>query len=141
MNKLFLIGLGIVGWIAYQKYNLAKKINIAFKNFSFVGGTFLKPIVNIELKLFNPTTTTSDIQKITGEIYLQNNVVGTIYQDINQKILASQTTVINFNINLNLENAAIILITNKFQNQILELKGSLLIDFVNFPINYQIKIP
>ena len=62
-------------------------------------------------------------------------------QDINQKILANQKTIINFDVKLNLESAAIILIQNKFKNQTLDLKGNLVVDFVYLPFNYSIQLP
>jgi hypothetical protein len=140
-KNIILIGLAILGWIGYKKYILAKKINISLKDIGFAGGDFLNPILNVKLQIENPTDTTTDVQKIAAEILLQNNIVGTIYQDLNQKILANQKTIINFNVNLNLKDAAIILIKNKFKNEIIELKGNLVIDFIYFPINYQIQLP
>ncbi len=140
-KNLIFVGLAILGWIGYKKYILAKKINTTLKNIGFNGGTFLQPIINVQLEVENPTDTTADLQKISAEILLQNKIVGTIYQDINQKILAKQKTIINFNVNLNLQDAAIVLIQNKFKNQIIELKGNLIVDFIYLPINYQIQLP
>jgi len=140
-KNIILIGLAILGWIGYKKYILAKKINISLKDIGFAGGNFLNPILNVKLQIENPTDTTTDVQKIAAEILLQNNIVGTIYQDLNQKILANQKTIINFDVNLNLKDAAIILVKNKFKNEIIELKGNLVIDFIYFPINYQIQLP
>jgi hypothetical protein len=141
MNKIFLIGFLALGYLGYKKYILAKKVNINLKDFGFNGGTFLEPIINVKLEVENPTSTTTDLQKITGEILLQNNIVGTVYQDINQKILSNQKTVINFNVKLNLKDAAIILIENKFKNQNLIIKGNLMIDFIFIPFNYTVKLP
>lgn len=141
MNKIFVFGLALLGWIGYKKFILSQKVKINLKNFGFAGGSFLQPIINVKLEIENPTDTTTNIQKITGEILLQNKIVGTVFQDFNQKILANQKTIINFDVQLNLENAAIILIQNKFKNQTLELKGNLIIDFVYFPFNYLIKLP
>jgi hypothetical protein len=140
-KNLIYIGLAFFAWLGYKKFVLSKKINIGLKNIGFAGGTFLKPIVNFKLEVENPTDTTADIQKISAEILIQNKIVGTIFQDINQKILAEQKTIINFDVNLNLSDAAIILITNKFKNQIIKLKGNLVIDYIYFPINYEIKLP
>ena len=140
-KNLIFVGLAILGWIGYKKYILAKKINTTLKNIGFNGGTFLQPIINVQLEVENPTDTTADLQKISAEILLQNQVVGTIYQDIKTTIQAKQKTVISFDVNLNLANAAIISIQNKFKNQTIELKGNLIVDFVYFPINYQIQLP
>jgi len=139
-NKFFLAGLIALGWIAYKKIVLAKKIIITVKDFSFNGGNFLSPVINVKLQIENPTDTTADIQKISADILLQNKIVGVVYQDINQKILANQKTIINFDVKLNLENAAIILISNKFKNQTLELNGNILVDFLNIPFNYSFKL-
>lgn len=140
-KNLIFIGLAIFSWIGYKKYILAKKINISLKNIGFAGGTFWEPIVNVQLEIENPTDTTSDLQKISGEILLQNKVVGTVYQNINQKILSKQKTVINFDVKLNLIDASLISINNQFKNQIIELKGDLIVDFISFPLNYQIQLP
>jgi len=140
-KNLIFIGLAFLGWLGYKKYILAQKINISLKNIGFNGGNFLNPIVNVQLEVENPTNTTADVQKISAEILLQNKVVGTIYQDINKTILSNQKTVIGFDVNLKLQDAAIILIQNKFKNQIIELKGNLIVDFVYFPLNFQIQLP
>jgi len=140
-KNLIFIGLAFLGWLGYKKYILAQKINISLKNIGFNGGNFLNPIVNVQLEVENPTNTTADVQKISAEILLQNKVVGTVYQDINKTILANQKTVIDFDVNLKLQDAAIVLIQNKFKNQIIELKGNLIVDFVYFPLNFQIQLP
>ena len=140
-KNLILVGLAVLGWIGYKKFILAKKINISLKNIGFNGGTFWQPVVNVQLEVENPTDTTTDVQKISGDIFLQNKIVGSIFQDVNQKILAKQKTIINFNVQLNLVDAALISINNKFSNQIIEFKGNLIADFVSFPINYSIQLP
>jgi len=140
-KNLIFLGLAFLGWLGYKKFILSQKINIVLKNIGFNGGTFLQPIVNIQLEVENPTTTTAQIQKISAEILLQNKVVGNIYQDINKTIETEKKTLINFNVNLNLADAAIILIQNKFKNQIIKLKGNLIVDFIYFPINFEIKLP
>jgi hypothetical protein len=140
-KNLILVGLAVLGWIGYKKFVLAKKINISLKNIGFNGGTFWQPVVNVQLEVENPTDTTTDVQKISGDIFLQNKIVGSIFQDVNQKILAKGKTIINFNVQLNLVDAALISINNKFSNQIIEFKGNLIADFVSFPINYSIQLP
>ena len=140
-KNLIYIGLAFLAWIGYKKFILSEKINIGLKNIGFNGGTFLQPIVNVQLEVENPTKTTADVQKISAEILIQNKVVGTVYQNINKTLQAQQKTVISFDVNLNLADAAIILIQNKFRNEIIQLKGNLIVDFVFFPINFEIKLP
>lgn len=136
-----LVGLAILGWIGYKKFILAKKINISLKDIGFNGGSFWKPVLNVKLEVENSTDTTADVQKISGNIFLQNKIVGSISQNVNQKILAKQKTIINFNVELNLVDAAIISINDKFSKQNIELNGNLIVDFVSFPINYSIQLP
>jgi hypothetical protein len=140
-KNLIYIGLAFLAWIGYKKFILSEKIKIGLKNIGFNGGTFLQPIVNVQLEVKNPTKTTADVQKISAEILIQNKVVGTIYQNINKTLQAQQKTVISFDVNLNLADAAIILIQNKFRNEIIQLKGNLVVDFVFFPLNFEIKLP
>ena len=140
-KNLIYIGLAFFAWLGYKKFILSEKIKIGLKNIGFNGGTFLQPVVNVQLEVENPTKTTADVQKIAAEILLQNKVVGTIYQDINKTIQAQQKTVIGFDVSLNLADAAILLISNKFKNQIIELKGNLVVDFIYFPLNFEIKLP
>jgi hypothetical protein len=140
-KNLILVGLAVLGWIGYKKFILAKIINISLKDIGFAGGKFWQPVVNVQLEVENPTDTTTDVQKISGDIFLQNKIVGSIFQDVNQKILAKEKTIINFNVQLNLVDAALISINNKFSNQIIEFKGNLIADFVSFPINYSIQLP
>ena len=140
-KNLIYIGLAFFAWLGYKKFILSEKIKIGLKNIGFNGGTFLQPVVNVQLEVENPTKTTADVQKIAAEILLQNKVVGTVYQDINKTIQAQQKTVIGFDVNLNLADAAILLISNKFKNQIIELRGNLVVDFIYFPLNFEIKLP
>jgi K+-transporting ATPase A subunit len=140
-KNLIYIGLAFFAWLGYKKFILSEKIKIGLKNIGFNGGTFFQPIVNVQLEVENPTKTTADVQKVAAEILLQNKVVGTIYQDINKTIQAQQKTVIGFDVSLNLADAAILLISNKFKNQIIELKGNLVVDFIYFPLNFEIKLP
>jgi hypothetical protein len=136
-----LVGLAILGWIGYKKFILAKKINISLKDIGFNGGSFWQPVLNVKLEVENSTDTTADVQKISGNIFLQNKIVGSILQNVNQKILAKQKTIINFNVELNLVDAALISINDKFSKQNIELNGNLIVDFVSFPINYSIQLP
>jgi hypothetical protein len=136
-----LVGLAILGWIGYKKFILAKKINISLKDIGFNGGSFWQPVLNVKLEVENSTDTTADVQKISGNIFLQNKIVGSISQNVNQKILAKQKTIINFNVELNLVDAALISINDKFSKQNIELNGNLIVDFVSFPINYSIQLP
>jgi hypothetical protein len=140
-KNLILVGLAVLGWIGYKKFILAKKINISLKNIGFNGGTFWQPVINVQLEVENPTDTTTDVQKISGNILLQNKIVGTVFQNVNQKILAKQKTVINFDVQLNLIDASLISINNKFKNQTIEFTGNLIADFVSFPLNYSIQLP
>jgi len=140
-KNLIYIGLAFLAWIGYKKFILSEKIKINLKNIGFNGGTFLQPIVNVQLEVENPTKTTADVQKVSAEILLQNKVVGTIYQDINKTLQAQQKTVIGFDVNLNLADAAIILISNKFKNQIIQLRGNLVVDFIFIPLNFEIQLP
>jgi hypothetical protein len=140
-KNLILVGLAVLGWIGYKKFILSKKINISLKDIGFNGGTFWQPIVNVKLEVENPTDTTADVQKISGNILLQNKIVGSVFQNVNQKILAKQKTVITFDVELNLIDASLIAINNQFKNQIIEFKGNLVVDFVSFPLNYSIQLP
>ena len=140
-KNLILVGLAVLGWIGYKKFILAKKINISLKDIGFNGGTFWQPIVKVQLEVENPTDTTADVQKISGNILLQDKIVGTVFQNVNQKILAKQKTVINFDVQLNLIDASLISINNKFSNQTIEFTGNLVADFVSFPLNYSIQLP
>jgi hypothetical protein len=139
-KNLILVGLAVLGWIGYKKFILSKKINISLKDIGFNGGTFWQPIVNVKLEVENPTDTTADVQKISGNILLQNKIVGSVFQNVNQKILAKQKTVITFDVELNLIDASLIAINNQFKNQIIEFKGNLVVDFVSFPLNYSIQL-
>ena len=140
-KNLILVGLAVLGWIGYKKFILSKKINISLKDIGFNGGTFWQPIVNVKLEVENPTDTTADVQKISGNILLQNKIVGSVFQNVNQKILAKQKTVITFDVELNLIDASLIAINNQFKNQIIEFKGNLVVDFISFPLNYSIQLP
>lgn len=140
-KNLIYIGVAFLAWLGYKKYSLSQKINISLNDFGFAGGNILEPKINVKLKIENPTNTSADIQKITGEILLKDKIIGNIYKDVNQKILSKKDTIINFDVKLNLKNIGLIFFQNGLKNQKILIKGNVVVDFIFFPFIYEIQLP
>jgi LEA14-like dessication related protein len=140
-NKILLIVAGILGYVGYQKFLLSKKITVYFKNLSFNGGNFIKPIINIVLTISNPTKITADIQNISGKIFLDNLEIGKI-ENLRyiSKILPNQSIDMDFNVEINNLTIATALLTENLKNKIIRFNGSLKVDFFSIPLNFEHKI-
>jgi hypothetical protein len=75
MKKSFywIVG-GIAAWYILSKTLLAKKANIIFKDVR-PGGKLLKPEINIDLLVQNPTNTSATFKSLTGNLYLNDKFV------------------------------------------------------------------
>jgi hypothetical protein len=84
-TNLLLIGLGAValGWFIYSKKQLADKTKLFLKKISFKNKKF-----NILFSIQNPTNETGTISAMTGEVYVNDKLVGDFSSFGQQKIAA-----------------------------------------------------
>ena len=74
----WLIPTAIIGYILYKKYVLSQTFSVFFKSLDFTSLTLLNPTLNLIVQVNNPTNVTADIQQIKGNLFLNNDQVGTV---------------------------------------------------------------
>lgn len=137
MNKNYWgwIIFGVLGYIAYSKYLLSKSINIFYKGLDFSRLSITEPILQLQVQVNNPTYTTADLQNISGDLYIDGAMVGSVF-GITPYTIASGSTIINIPVTLSYLGVADLLRkfqTNKFS---LEFKGNMLVDFISIPLKF-----
>jgi hypothetical protein len=137
MNKNYWgwIIFGVLGYIAYSKYLLSKSINIFYKGLDFSRLSLTEPLLQLQVQVNNPTYTTADLQNISGDLYIDGALVGSVF-GITPYTIASGSTIINIPVTLSYLGVADLLRkfqTNKFS---LEFKGNMLVDFISIPLKF-----
>lgn len=137
MNKNYWgwIIFGVLGYIAYSKYLLSKSINIFYKGLDFSRLSLTEPILQLQVQVNNPTYTTADLQNISGDLFIDGAMVGSVF-GITPYTIASGSTIINIPVTLSYLGVADLLRkfqTNKFS---LEFRGNMLVDFISIPLKF-----
>ena len=136
MNKnAWIIPVLILGYIGYRKYLLSQSISVFFKGLDFGGMSFLSPTVNLQVQVNNPTTTTSEIQSITGDLVIDGANVGTVYGITPVVINKGANTV---NIPVTISYIGIGDLIQKFNTKGFKLNftGKMVVDYIPFPLNF-----
>jgi hypothetical protein len=134
-NYLGWIILAVVGYIAYSKYLLSKSINIFYKGLDFSSLSITEPILNLQVQVNNPTYTTADLQNISGDLYIDGAMVGSVF-GITPYTIATGSTIINIPVTLSYLGVADLIRKFKTDKFSLEFKGNMLVDFISIPLNF-----
>ena len=140
MNKnAWIIPILILGYIGYRKYLLSQSISVFFKGLEFGNMSFLSPTVNLQVQVNNPTTTTSEIQNIKGDLFIDGANVGTVYG-------ITPITIINganlINIPVTISYTGIGDLIQKFNKKGFQLNftGRMIVDYIPIPLNFDYTI-
>jgi LEA14-like dessication related protein len=136
MNKnAWIIPILILGYIGYRKYLLSQSISVFFKGLDFGNMSFLSPTINLQVQVNNPTTTTSEIQNITGDLIIDGANVGTVYGITPITINHGANTV---NIPVTISYTGIAELIQKFNKKgfTLNFTGKMIVDFIPIPLNF-----
>jgi LEA14-like dessication related protein len=137
MKPLYYIFGAIAAYTLYTYSKLAKSLSYSINDVN-VTGTVFKPVVNLFLKIGNPTNQSATLQSISGEVYINSKVIANFENFTPQFIQQNNFTVIKISARpyllgaINLVNNFII---NKGKGQInVEVKGLANVDgnTVNF---------
>jgi hypothetical protein len=134
-NYLGWIILAVVGYIAYSKYLLSKSINIFYKGLDFSSLSITEPILNLQVQVNNPTYTSADLQNISGDLYIDGAMVGSVF-GITPYTIATGSTIINIPVTLSYLGIADLIKKFKTDKFSLEFKGNMLVDFISIPLNF-----
>jgi len=140
MNKnTWIIPVAILGFIAYKKFLLSQSINVIFKGLEFGNMSFLSPTVNLQVQVNNPTTTTSEIQNIIGDLFIDGANVGTVY-GITPITIRKGANLINIPVTISYFGIADLI--QKFNKKGFQLKftGRMIVDYISIPLNFNYTI-
>jgi len=140
MNKnTWIIPVAILGFIAYKKFLLSQSINVIFKGLEFGNMSFLSPTVNLQVQVNNPTTTTSEIQNIIGDLFIDGANVGTVY-GITPITIRKGANLINIPVTISYFGIADLI--QKFNKKGFQLKftGRMIVDYIPIPLNFNYTI-
>lgn len=93
MKPIYYILGAIAAYTVYQYTRLAKSLSYAIQDITVTGG-LLKPIVNVFLKVNNPSSQSATLFSITGEVYINDQLVGTFQNFTSSFIQKNNFTVI-----------------------------------------------
>ena len=140
MNKnAWIIPILILGYIGFRKFLLSQSISVFFKGLDFGDITLLSPTINLQVQVNNPTTTTSEIQNITGDLIVNGAYVGSVRGITAIKINSGANTI---NIPITLSYMGIADFIKKFNTKgfNLNFKGRMIVDFIPLPLNFDYSI-
>ena len=141
MNKKnwWLLPATIIGYLVYKKYVLAKTISVFFKSIDFSSMSLLYPTINIVVQINNPTDVTATIQNIKGDLYLNKIYVGNVI-GITPTTLETGSSTLRIPITLSYTGVASIIKGFSFGDLKLQLKGSILVDYITLPLEFEYNI-
>jgi len=140
MNKnAWIIPVGILGFIAYKKFLLSQSISVFFKGLEFGNMSFLSPTVNLQVQINNPTTTTSEIQNIKGDLFIDGANVGTVY-GITPITIKNGANLINIPVTISYTGIGDLI--QKFNKKGFQLNftGRMIVDYIPIPLNFDYTI-
>lgn len=124
----------VLGVYLASRAQLAKNLDVKIIGVDFTGG-IVKPELTIIFNLYNPTSNSSTLQKIAGNIYADGSIIGIIEQDFNTEIKSQAETNIRVKINLlpfNVFSSIFTMIKNKTAN--ISFDGSIKADGITIPL-------
>jgi LEA14-like dessication related protein len=93
MKPIYYILGGIAAYTIYQYARLAKTLSFNIQDVT-VTGNVLKPVVNLFLKVSNPSSQSATIKSITGDVLINDQLVGTFQNFTSSFIPRNNFTVI-----------------------------------------------
>lgn len=135
-NYLGWIIFGVIGYIAYRKFLLSQSINVFFKNLDFSRLSFTEPILQLQVQVNNPTSTTADLQNITGNLFIDGAMVGSVF-GITPLTIVSGSSIINIPVTLSYLGVADLITKFKTDQFSLEFRGRMIVDFIPLPLDFK----
>ena len=137
--KIWYIPAAIITYILYKKYELSTRVSVFFDHIDFSPMSILNPTLDLVVRVNNPTQVTASIDNISGNLYVDGNIVGTVYGIPTQK-LNMGSTLIRIPITLNYS-GVINLIRNFTKTKInLTFKGSMIVDAIPLPLDFNYSV-
>ena len=140
MNKnAWIIPVLIIGYIGYRKFLLSQSISVFFKGLDFGNMSFLSPTINLQVQVNNPTTTTSEIQNITGDLYIDGALVGSV-RGISAMTINKGANTINIPVTISYTGIAELIKKFSVKGFKLVFTGKMIVDYIPIPLNFDYAI-
>ena len=137
--KIWYIPAAIITYILYKKYELSTRVSVFFDHIDFSPMSIFNPTLDLVVRVNNPTQVTASIDNISGNLYVDGNIVGTVYGIPTQK-LNMGSTLIRIPITLNYS-GVINLIRNFTKTKMnLTFKGSMIVDAIPLPLDFNYSV-
>ena len=139
-NLVLLAAGGIAAWYLWTRVNLGQKTKLIFKKIRLVG-TGLSKKLELDFKIQNPTNQTGVVSAITGEVYVNNNLVADFSSFGEQRIAAKSES--DFNVIASPRISILQLLTQKGwlqQGLTYTIKGTGNFDGIVAPFEYKAKL-
>ena len=149
MNPFLIVGLIGTAVFFLQKWSKAaalQSLNIVVKNFNVSCGGFLctSPELTVNLLLQNPTDQVINLRSIIANIFVNGQYIGNA-NALNVKAIAANSQdvyplTVDLQITTILGEALAILQGDKNIQAVLELKGTVNVEGINYPLNLKFKV-
>lgn len=139
-NLVLLAAGGIAAWYLWTRVNLGQKTKLIFKKIRLVGSGLSKKL-QLDFKIQNPTNQTGVVSAITGEVYVNNNLVADFSSFGEQRIAAKSES--DFNVIASPRISILQLLTQKGwlqQGLTYTIKGTGNFDGIVAPFEYKAKL-
>ena len=139
-NLVLLAAGGIATWYLWTRVNLGQKTKLIFKKIRLVG-TGLSKKLQLDFKIQNPTNQTGVVSAITGEVYVNNNLVADFSSFGEQRIAAKSES--DFNVIASPRISILQLLTQKGwlqQGLTYTIKGTGNFDGIVAPFEFKAKL-
>jgi hypothetical protein len=93
MKPIYYIFGAIAAYTIYQYSRLAKALTYSIQDIS-VTGSVLKPVLNVFLRISNPSSQSATLLSITGDIIINGEIVGTFQNFVSSFIPKNNFTII-----------------------------------------------
>lgn len=137
MNKtLVFITIGLIGAYVVKKISMAKKLSYSFAGIQ-LSSQILSSNVYIKINVTNPTSTTSTIKNIVGDLFFNGVNIGTCITDKKFFIAANATTKIE--VICNVKNIAVLsslFVAISQKKGLFTFKGFITADGFRLPLNF-----
>jgi hypothetical protein len=138
-KNAWIIPILIIGYIGYRKWLLSQSINVFFKGLDFANMSLLDPTINLQVQVNNPTTTTSEIQNITGDLIIDGAFVGSV-RGITAMVINRGANIINIPVTLNYSGVADYIKKFNTKGFKLNFTGKMIVDYIPIPLNFDYSI-
>ena len=134
---------GLIAIYFAAKYWFGKKLQVQPVDITFTG-SFLSPTIQVKFELYNPTSISSTLSNISGNILFNQNVIGSVTSLQTVVIPANSTQYIFINVvpsYIDILNSIVTLLGsgNKAGNN-LEFDGFLTVDGFQFPFTQNVTL-